>query len=513
MKKNFRFIFITFSVLSLFSFISCGTTKSVVDDSENPVAETLEAKENPTEENQREQENPLETENAGTTENTESEPEKPSEEFDFENAEIVPEEEAYFVSEEPAEENEVTEAAPDITEEPLVKEVPVETEKPAEITVEKPAVIAVNSKNLTENKASIGDKAENKDSETTVPAGSESPEVISDDTAEEDKESVENSDDESDDKTKIEEISEKIPVIPSRTVKLQKGQYLDVEYPGNGWIYLGEEEDLKCVTYFGRKLGKGNTVFTLRTRNSGTTLLHFYKNDALTGTYIDDYLEVIIEDKIGSSTQRTTAPLYSEVVPKKPEKAAKSTENTSVPVKTEEIRSSNTETASALPLVNKNKENKVSDSSNSEEIKNTGKTVIQTTENDVNSDSPVIQSPASSFEEKTDNKDSASSSKISDIELPQDSDSLLEMAQKSYDTEKYADALFAIQTYLDNSGDRSDEALYLQGLIYEAESPYKNIRNAIDCYDTLVKNYPASSLWKKARNRSIYLKRFYVEIR
>ena len=44
-------------------------------------------------------------------------------------------------------------------------------------------------------------------------------------------------------------------IIPSRSVTLKKFEYLDVTYPGTGWIYMGLTDNSKDIAYFGRKLG------------------------------------------------------------------------------------------------------------------------------------------------------------------------------------------------------------------------------------------------------------------
>ena len=111
-----------------------------------------------------------------------------------------------------------------------------------------------------------------------------------------------------------EEVTEQKEIIPSREVTLKNNQYLDVVYPGSGWVYLGETDGGSKIRYFGRKLGNSDTSFSLRSREEGNTILHFYKTDALTGEYIDDYLSVIIKGKATDST-RILAPSYSEVVP------------------------------------------------------------------------------------------------------------------------------------------------------------------------------------------------------
>ena len=95
-----------------------------------------------------------------------------------------------------------------------------------------------------------------------------------------------------------EESTEAYPV--SRSVSLKVSEYLDISYPGNGWIFMGATDNSKNITYFGRKLGTQNTNFSLQARIPGTKILHFYKNDNLTNQIIDDYIEVRVLEERGS---------------------------------------------------------------------------------------------------------------------------------------------------------------------------------------------------------------------
>src|SRR5574344_125230 len=86
------------------------------------------------------------------------------------------------------------------------------------------------------------------------------------------------------------------PIIPSRSVDLLTNQYLDIDYPGTGWVYLEETDGSSVMKYYGRQMCTGNTSFTLRSLKPGSTILHFYKTDILTGEFIDDYLSVTVSD-------------------------------------------------------------------------------------------------------------------------------------------------------------------------------------------------------------------------
>ena len=110
-------------------------------------------------------------------------------------------------------------------------------------------------------------------------------------------------------------------VVPSRSVVMDNNQYLDIRYPGAGWVYLGEvTEDgspigTQNLTYFGRRRTSEDTSFTMKSSKPGKTILHFYKQDVLTATFIDDYLEVTITEAIAQNGFRVIAPSYESIVP------------------------------------------------------------------------------------------------------------------------------------------------------------------------------------------------------
>ncbi len=260
---------------------------------------------------------------------------------------------------------------------------------------------------------------------------------------------------------------------PSRSMTAKNNQYVDIIYPGRGWIYMGEDEGKdQILRYFGRKLGTENTTFTLRTTKSGETVLHFYKNDVLKGEYIDDYLEIKVLEESAKPNERAKAPSYEESVPQKPVRLEKKAETQEETQKTDEI---------------KNIEEKISDN----EQKLSSQDEINLKKNDVSNE---VSRPEQKKSLKIDTKN------------------LLEQAKKDFEAKSYAQALSEVQQYLDTQNTRIDEALFLQGQILEADSEVKNIKSAIDSYNSLIKNYPASTFWQEANRRKIYLNRYYVNI-
>ncbi|QTQ16663.1 hypothetical protein [Treponema parvum] len=344
--------------------------------------------------------------------------------------------------------------------------------------------------------------------------------------------------------------------IPSRSVSIKKNQYLDVEYPGSGWIYMGGAEKENKMTFFGKKILSENTVFILRSRVSGTTLLHFYKNDLLTGNYIDDYLEVIIENETAGSPQmHVKAPSYADIVPPEPdrtlleEKQIPQNKETENPAEADFAKAEPTgNSAEASSALSGTRQTRPQSALRSDSVQtaaaaqaaptsinaensgsNAGRTVVQATGSDGRSyqvqeardekNSAPENMPAVSGRNQTvasestaviiNQNQNAETSEANDMT----SSDILKNAQEAYDKGLYEKSLSLLTDFFEKSQTDVDKALYLQGQNFEAESPIKNIKNAIDSYDMIVKNFRQSPLWRSARERSIYLKRFYIDIR
>lgn len=282
-------------------------------------------------------------------------------------------------------------------------------------------------------------------------------------------------------------------IIPSRSVTLKKFEYLDVIYPGSGWIYMGLTDNSKDIAYFGRKLGTKDTKFSLQARAAGRKIIHFYRNDPLTGQYLDDYIEVIISSENGSNKTHIEAPAFTLPVQKK-EKPVKKVEETS-----EEVNTANTEVTTTTAT-------SVSDTTKSSTTAS-APSAIKSTSEDKNSQ---IADTPSLTESQPD--DSSNTSTVS-TETSANPDSLLQEAQLLYNEKEYKAALLKLNQFFEYSTDNRDEALFLKGQILEAKSDVRDIKGSIDAYTTLTKNYPASKLWDSANKRIIYLKRFYLEVR
>ena len=291
-----------------------------------------------------------------------------------------------------------------------------------------------------------------------------------------------------------EEAEPEPEILPSRSVSLKKGETLVITYPGSGWIYMGSTSEYNNLASRGRKLGTTDTKYTLLAKEAGTQIHHFYKIDNLTGEYIDDYIEVTVLEKKGSSSTVVNAPDYSEVVPKKPETPAKATPKTNPVQKSETTEQTTQDTTTQTSVTPTDTTTKTSAAT----TKTATKTATTTT-------SPKKDEVIEIEPEET-------VIVIEEEEQIPDLEPLLEKARTGVSSKKYDDAYTALTQYLEFSTDNRDEALYLLGQLLESDSQYKNIKQAVETYQTLCDSYPASKYWEQANKRIVYLKRFYINI-
>ena len=90
-------------------------------------------------------------------------------------------------------------------------------------------------------------------------------------------------------------------------------------------------------------------------------------------------------------------------------------------------------------------------------------------------------------------------------------DDLLISAKKLYNEKKYKESLEKVNLFLELSVEKRDEALFFFVFLYESQSNVKNIKKALESYNSIIANYPSSKVWEDANKRIIYLNRFYLK--
>lgn len=488
--KARTFLFLFTSIFSLYILNSCASSpkneENLTQAEQSSDKKTEEIPENQLENKEISQDSLANEENLQNSENTQNKPENDENQL----SEKIDEDELLADSENETEETQEDFVEPEVKDSPFVEETKTAADEQNPESSENKQNKAQDIPETNEEEPELLLKTEEyeKKSEEENPQTDENLEL--NENSMENQEKLPQNGQEPESKDELsEEIEEEEPKeneeqtennsqkTPSRSMTAKNNQYVDIIYPGRGWIYMGEDEGKdQILRYFGRKLGTENTTFTLRTTKSGETVLHFYKNDVLKGEYIDDYLEIKVLEESAKPNERAKAPSYEESVPQKPVRLEKKAETQEETQKTDEI---------------KNIEEKISD--NEQKLSSQDETNLK--QNDVSNN---VSNEVSRPEQKK--------------SLKIDTKNLLEQAKKDFEAKSYAQALSEVQQYLDTQNTRIDEALFLQGQILEADSEVKNIKSAIDSYNSLIKNYPASTFWQEANRRKIYLNRYYVNI-
>ena len=497
--KARTFLFLFTSIFSLYILNSCASSpkneENLTQAEQSSDKKTEEIPENQLENKEISQDSFANEENLQNSENTQSKPENDENQL----SEKIDEDELLADSENATEETQEDFVEPEVKDSPFEEETKTATDEQnpetnadeqnkaqdiPETNEKETELLPKTEKNSGEEKPQTDENLELKENsmenQENLPQNGQEPES---------KDELSEEIEEEGPKENEEQTENNSQKTPSRSMTAKNNQYVDIIYPGRGWIYMGEDESKdQILRYFGRKLGTENTTFTLRTTKSGETVLHFYKNDVLKGEYIDDYLEIKVLEESAKPNERAKAPSYEESVPQKPVRLEKKAETQEDTQKTDEI---------------KNIEEKTS--GDEQKLSSQDKTNLK--QNDVSNE---VSKDVSKGVSKGVSKDVSKPEQKKSLKI--DTKNLLEQAKKDFEAKSYAQALSEIQQYLDTQNTRIDEALFLQGQILEADSEVKNIKSAIDSYNSLIKNYPASTFWQEANRRKIYLNRYYVNI-
>ena len=262
-------------------------------------------------------------------------------------------------------------------------------------------------------------------------------------------------------------------IVPRRSVNAKINQFIDIPYSGRKWIFLGETEATSppVVRFVNRTFSGDDTLFSVQAKNPGKTVLHFYRQDALENTYIDDYVAVEVLD----------------------EKAAGTNEH----VRAAEIAFGKSASAE--------------DAADS------------AAGNGLSSDAGNITGSLAAASQTAVAKVSAAAAGVSAAGVETDSDAtqkksaeaeqLYAAAQKAFEEKRYEDSLTSLQEYEAVAGEDSDKALILRARLYESDSEKRNIKAALEAYEKIVDFFPESVFWDEAKRRSTYLRRFYFDIR
>lgn len=256
------------------------------------------------------------------------------------------------------------------------------------------------------------------------------------------------------------EPEETATIEATREMDINSNEILKVSFPGTGWIFLGDEYDSDILTFDRRDIYDDFTDFFLKSKKSGTALLHFFKQDLLTNEPINDYLLVNVNAKKGKL----------EIV-EAPEYVFSSFEDDLI---TEE-------------------ENSIEDDYFYDEYYDDYGFIEDEPE-------VIIFDDAGFFvDDEISKKD------------------IIDLAESFYQDDFYYETLDQLNYYFEVLGDSEDEytdyALFMLGQLLEKQTPIRNIKESLAAYKKIVQSFPDSQYWNQAKQRVTYLERFYFSVR
>jgi len=281
-----------------------------------------------------------------------------------------------------------------------------------------------------------------------------------------------------------------MPIVFSRVVRMTVGQMLDVPFRGTGWVYLGELGNRRGLSYDSRRLDteRGITLgqsFIFRAEAAGTYILKFYRQDFIQDYIINDYVQVIVGEADDSVRGRTGSVVdRGRIVaeprwPAIPEAAGSTSETVSPPA------AGAASGAQAGTVAE-------TQSPNSAQAAQPASPAVSGSTQAAAAPSQAAASPPAEF-------------------VPPEE--YVRQAKQEFDAGHVEQALAIIGQMRQSYPSGTDEAWWLLGQLYEANSPARDIRQSLECYRTLVNEYPQSSHVDDARRRIAYLERYYLNIR
>jgi hypothetical protein len=109
----------------------------------------------------------------------------------------------------------------------------------------------------------------------------------------------------------------------SRTIWAIVGQEVAIPFRGNGWVYLGEQENRQGIRYSSRGLENEGQKYIFKAESAGTYTLKFYRQDFIEDFIINEYVQVIISENPVvpgmNRSQRTEAPGLAVPPPETPD--------------------------------------------------------------------------------------------------------------------------------------------------------------------------------------------------
>jgi TolA-binding protein len=331
-------------------------------------------------------------------------------------------------------------------------------------------------------------------------------------------------------------------IVYSRVVRATVGQLVEIPFRGTGWVYLGELASRPGIVYGSRRLDPEGQSFIFRTEAPGTYGLKFYKQDFVRDYILNDHVQVIVGEPPEAALMGWFDPAVNRgrviAEPRWPsalEEAealggnspARIAAAPGLPGAQGAAQAGTTAQGTATA-----QETAAREAATAQDAVQTGTTAAQgvalgTATQGAAQAGTTAQGAATQGTATA--QETAAQETAGGGALPagpaaqtpgQDGESgdprigdYPERARREFEAGRAASAISILDQFRERYPSGSDEAWWLYGQFYEADSPSRDIRSALDYYRRLVREYPQSPRCNDARRRIAYLERYYINIR
>jgi len=337
------------------------------------------------------------------------------------------------------------------------------------------------------------------------------------------------------------------PITFSRVARATVGQLVEIPFRGRDWVFLGEVGARRGIAYNSRKLDPEGESFVFRVDAAGVYALKFYRQDFTHDFILNDHVQIIA----GRAPETTGLAWFNPPTDRSKVVAGPRWPNfleqpplvsQSPPVATQPPVTEQTPVATQ-PLVSQPSE---AIQSPSEPVKPPAPATVQppaappavvrppataqppaapparqpsTARNEaprpqgLSSGGTVAQAgPAQPQASPPAAATTGPTAAATGAAEPKSPDTILKEAREEFNAGRVASAITLLDQFCKSFPSGSDEAWWLYGQCYEANSPNRNMLSALEYYRRLVREYPMSSRLSDARRRISYLERYYINI-
>ncbi|MDR2134875.1 MAG: hypothetical protein LBP27_07175 [Treponema sp.] len=281
-------------------------------------------------------------------------------------------------------------------------------------------------------------------------------------------------------------------IVFSRRVRATAGQLVEIPFRGAGWVYLGELGARRGIVYDSRRLDPEGQSFVFRAEAAGTYALKFYRQDFIRDFILNDYVQVTVgEAPEPAGSGWFNPPLDRGRVRAEPRWPTSLEE-------AEAVRRGGRPAAGAGQAAESGAPPSGGAPADSAEAASPARFPAPSVPagEGVPAAPPAGQTPENP-----------------DFSVDSPPEDYFRKAREEFGAGRAASAISVLDQFRERNPAGSDEACWLYGQFYEADSPARDILKALDYYRRLVREYPQSSRCDSARRRIAYLERYYINIR